>query len=101
NKVATYLDTQERLFFWYRNRTRQGYYVQGWKPHRIFADFIFTLKPDEPDDQDPFHRVFVTETKGLHLAQNLDTTYKRTVFDVCNNYAKARDWSQFVPAMQN
>src|SRR6266576_3818918 len=64
NKVATYLDTQERLFFWYRNRSRRGYFVQGWKRHRIFADFIFTLKPDEADVDDPFHKVFVTETKG-------------------------------------
>ena len=29
NKVATYLDRQARLFFWYRNRTRKDYYVQG------------------------------------------------------------------------
>ena len=30
-----------------------------------------------------------------------DTDYKRTVFDVCNNHAKAKDWNQFVPAMKN
>lgn len=101
NKVATYLDKQERLFFWYRNRPRRGYYVQGWKRHRIFADFVFTLKPDEPGANDPFHKVFVTETKGLHLKESGDTNYKRTVFDVCNNHAKAKDWSQFVPAMKN
>ena len=35
NKVATYLDQQARLFFWYRNRARKDYYVQGWKPRRI------------------------------------------------------------------
>ena len=43
NKVATYLDRQERLFFWYRNRARKDYYVQGWKRGRIYADFIFAL----------------------------------------------------------
>ena len=101
NKVATYLDRQERLFFWYRNRSRLGYYVQGWKRHRIFADFVFTLKPDEPGAGDPFHRVFVTETKGLHLKKSSDTDYKRTVFDLCNSNAKAKDWDQFVPAMRN
>ena len=36
NKVATYLDQQARLFFWYRNRARKDYYVQGWKPRRIY-----------------------------------------------------------------
>ena len=101
NMVATYLDKQERLFFWYRNRARQGYYVQGWKRHKIFADFIFTLKPDEPGLDDAFHRVFVTETKGLHLRESRDTSYKRTVFDLCNSHAKAKDWSEFVPAMRD
>ena len=52
NRVATFLDQQERLFFWYRNRTRQDYYVQGWKRGRIYADFIFTLKLDDPDPGD-------------------------------------------------
>ena len=40
NRVATFLDQQERLFFWYRNRARQDYYVQGWKRGKIYADFI-------------------------------------------------------------
>jgi len=31
NKVATFLDKQERLFFWYRNRARHDYFVQGWR----------------------------------------------------------------------
>ena len=48
NKVATYLDRQERLFFWYRNRSRKDYYVQGWKRGRIYADFVVTLRSDEP-----------------------------------------------------
>lgn len=100
NKVATYLDTQERLFFWYRNRTRKGYFVQGWKRHKIFADFIFTLKPDEPDSNDAYHRVFVSETKGIHLKDFEDTRYKRNVFDICNTHATAKDWSEFVPAMK-
>ena len=100
NKVATYLDQQERLFFWYRNRARKDYYVQGWKRHRIYADFILTLKPDEPNVDDAFHRVFVVETKGLHLEHADDTTYKRSVFDLCNEHAKRTDWASFVPAMR-
>ncbi len=64
NKVATYLDRQERLFFWYRNRSRKDYYVQGWRRGRIYADFILTLKPDEPDSDDPFHRVFRAGNQG-------------------------------------
>ena len=98
-KVATYLDQQERLFFWYRNRPRKDYFVQGWKRGRIYADFIATLRPDEPDRDDAFHQVFVLETKGLHLKQAADTAYKRSVFDICSEHAKKADWAEFVPAM--
>ena len=99
NRVATYLDQQERLFFWYRNRARKDYYVQGWKPGRIYADFIVTLRPDEPGAGDAFHQVFVIETKGIHLQQAPDTAYKRSVFDMCSEHARMVDWAKFVPAM--
>ena len=101
NKVATYLDRQARLFFWYRNRSRKDYYVQGWRPQRIYADFILTLKPDEPDQDDQFHQVFVVETKGVHLKESADTAYKRSVFDICSEHAKKTDWTTFAPAMRN
>ena len=100
NKVATYLDRQARLFFWYRNRARKDYYVQGWKPRRIYADFIWTLEADEPNADDPFHQVFVVETKGIHLKDSPDAAYKRSVFDICSQHAKKTDWADFVPAMR-
>ena len=100
NKVATYLDKQARLFFWYRNRARRDYFVQGWKPGKIYADFIMTLKPDDQEANDEYHQVFVVETKGIHLERSADTDYKRSVFDICNDYAKRADWAEFVPAMQ-
>ena len=101
HKVATYLDQQERLFFWYRNRARKDYFVQGWKRRRIFADFIVTLRADEPEPEDPYHQVFVLETKGAHLQEAADTAYKRTVFDLCSEHAQKTDWAAFVPAMRN
>ncbi len=101
NKVATYLDGQARLFFWYRNRSRRDYYVQGWKPGRIYADFILTLRPDEPGVGDEYHRVFVVETKGMHLGRSEDAEYKRSVFDLCTRHARKADWAEFVPAMRN
>ena len=99
-KVATCLDKQARLFFWYRNRSRQDYFVQAWKPRRIYADFVLTLRPDDPNADDEFHQVFVMETKGLHLKQSGDTKYKRSVFDICTERAQKTDWAKFVPAMQ-
>ena len=100
NKVATYLDQQERLFFWHRNRARKDYYVQGWKRGKIYADFIVTLRSDEPDNGDEFHQVFVVETKGIHLKGNPDTEYKRSVFDICSEHASRREWAEFVPTMR-
>lgn len=100
-KVATYLDQQARLFFWYRNRPRKDYFVQGWKPHRIYADFIVTLQGSEPKEQDTFHEVYVVETKGIHLAKSEDTEYKRSIFDICNQHARRVDWASFVPGMRD
>ena len=93
--VATYLDRQEHLFFWYRNRPRKDYFVQGWKRGRIYADFIFTLKADEPNTHDAFHQVFVMETKGLHLKRTEDTDYKRAVFHLCSMHAQRNQLGGF------
>lgn len=129
-KVATYLDQQARLFFWYRNRSRKDYYVQGWKPRRVYADFVFALKAEAHDpmggqdiadgrgteeshgaearsvaagqnDRGGFGNVFVLETKGLHLKQSEDTEYKRSVFNTCSELAKQRDWAEFAPTMRD
>jgi type III restriction enzyme len=98
-KVATYLDEQEPLLqFWYRNRVRRDYAVQGWKRGRIFADFIFTTKDVESAAE--FDRVFVVETKGLHLKRFTDTDYKRAMFALCNDHAQHAEWSALVPAMR-
>lgn len=101
NTVATYLDQQARLFFWYRNRSRKDYFVQGWKPRRIYADFIVTLRSDEPGAEDDISQVFVVETKGAHLKASEDTKYKRSVFDVCNDHAREADWAELEPIMKN
>ena len=101
NKVATYLDQQARLFFWYRNRARKDYFVQGWKPRRIYADFVVALSDDEAEADDGFHQVFVVETKGVHLKGAEDTEYKRSVFDICSEHARKADWAEFAPAMRS
>ena len=89
--VALYLDEQERLLWWYRNLSRQDYYVQGWKKHRIYPDFIFT----DTDSGKPsnYNQVFVVETKGLHL-KNEDTDYKKSVFKFCNALGQQKDWHE-------
>jgi type III restriction enzyme len=89
--VAWYLDEQEDLLWWYRNISRQDYAVQGWKKHRIYADFVFS-GVDHKNAAD-YDRVFVVETKGIHL-KNEDTKYKQDVFDVCNKLAEEKSLSE-------
>ena len=105
--VATFLEAQEMLYFWYRNRSRHDYFVQGWQPNKIYADFIFTTAR-EAENEPEIDRVFVVETKGQHLAgvkdaegRLTDTGYKRDVFDVCTRLAKEKHWSELVPFMQS
>jgi type III restriction enzyme len=90
-RVAWYLEEQERLFFWYRNIPKQDYSVQAWRKHRIYPDFIFSTTGNGGNG---FDRVFVVETKGLHLKGSEDTEYKRSVFDLCNDLAKETTTNQ-------
>jgi type III restriction enzyme len=84
-RVAWYLDDQNKLLFWYRNVPKADYGVQGWRSHRVFADFIFT---DTDSSGNGFNRVFVVETKGIHLKQSEDTDYKKNLFNLCNERAR-------------
>ena len=49
-EVASFLDGQGPLYFWYRNVPHRGYYVQGWQKSRIYADFIFTTTGGDKKD---------------------------------------------------
>jgi type III restriction enzyme len=95
-EVASFLDEQSKLYFWYRNIPHRGYYVQGWQKSRIYADFVFTTHGDKRAD---LRKVFVLETKGLHL-KNENTAYKRSVFALCNKHAEKKTWNELVPAMR-
>lgn len=89
--VAIYLDEQEKLLWWYRNMSRQDYHIQGWKKHKIYPDFIATTKSKGKDDE--YDKVYVLETKGLHL-KNEDTAYKKNVFELCNELGTKTSWGE-------
>jgi len=97
--VAWYLEGQKRLFFWYRNRSRRDYAIQGWRKHKIYPDFIFTSTSSE--NEDDYEQVYVVETKGLHLMGSPDTDYKMEMFSLCNKEAKARSRSELGLAVKN
>ncbi len=87
-KFALYLDASEAIQWWHRVAVRQQreYYLRGWKPDRIWPDFV-AMSDDTADDP----ALFIVETKGQHL-DNPDTEYKRRVLDALeqrfNEYGK-------------
>lgn len=89
--VAWYLEEQEKLLWWYRNLSRQDYYIQGWRKNRIYPDFIFT--EIDAGDNTAYSKVFVVETKGLHL-KNEDTAYKQNILDICNDIGIEKSWDE-------
>jgi type III restriction enzyme len=97
--VAWYLENQSRLFFWYRNRARYDYSIQGWRKYRIYPDFIFTAK--EKGATGDFEQVYVVETKGLHIKDNEKTDYIRRVFDICTKQAKPSNWDDLGSQMKD
>lgn len=98
SEVASFLDEQSRLYFWYRNKPGAGgYFVQGWRPDRIFADFVFT---STGANTKAVRHVFVVETKGLHLRGSADTRYKESIFRLCTEQASRKDMAEFAPTMQ-
>lgn len=96
--VAWYLEDQDRLFFWYRNIPRRDYAIQGWRKQKIYPDFIFTEADSQKGTE--HERVFIAETKGLHL-KNEDTDYKKAVFDICNAMVAEKKWEELKLAFKN
>ncbi len=90
--VAIYLDEQEQLLWWYRNRVRKDFHIQGWQRNKIYPDFI-TAKKNKSKKED-YDKVYVLETKGVHLKANDDTKYKQNVFALCNELGAKKAWTE-------
>ena len=88
--VAVYLDGQEALAWWHRNLARNHYGLPGWRPGKVYPDFVFAARRAEGGN-----RIVMLETKGDQLGGNLDTEYKRALLDVLS---ESFAWDQTVPA---
>ena len=77
-RFAYYLDEELALQWWHRVAARQRgeYYLQGWKRGRIYPDFVAMA-----NEIGGVTHVMIFDTKGEHLAGNLDTEYKRKVLE--------------------
>ena len=81
---AYYLDEERALQWWHRVAARQRgeYYLQGWKRGRIYPDFVAIT-----NEILGVTRVLIFDTKGEHLAGNLDTEYKRKVLETLEGHS--------------
>ena len=61
-------------------RQSSHYYLRGWKQHRIWPDFVAMSAETGGRPQ-----VLVFETKGEHLRDNPDTSYKQRVMETLEN----------------
>jgi len=83
--VALYLDETEAVGWWWRIAARRDPWgLQGWRPHKVYPDFLIAL-----DEDGRTARLLALETKGSHL-DGSDTPYKASLFKALeSSYAGA------------
>ena len=81
-RFAFYADQHEAIQWWHRIAVRQQYeyYLRGWKPERIWPDFVAMSTNSDKKSQ-----FLMVETKGKHL-DNPDTDYKRNLFETLEQW---------------
>ncbi len=66
-EVALRIDGLENIKWWYRNREKEDFYLQGWKQNKFYPDFILKTKTGN---------YILAEYKGEDRLSNIDTEYK-------------------------
>ena len=67
---AMRLDVLENVLWWYRNREKEDFYLQGWKSGKFYPDFIIKTKSG---------KYILAEYKGEDRLTNEDTSYKQEI----------------------
>ena len=78
---ALYIDKQSAIKWWHRIAVKQDYFLQGWRRHRVYPDFLVCLHQQDDNPQ----RFIIFETKGQQLAGNSDTDYKQNLLTTLEN----------------
>jgi type III restriction enzyme len=77
--VAGYINASEAVKWWHRLGTKgTEYYVQGWTKQKIYPDFLILKQNGQ---------YYFLETKGKHLKDNDDSTYKAKVLEYLSTLA--------------
>lgn len=88
-QIALVLDRDKDVLWWYRNRVGpENFEVQGYRKDKIYPDFVVQ------NDRTREYSVLVLESKGEHLAGNLDTQYKRNVAEYFSKAGNQVTWQQ-------
>ena len=91
------LKKQEKVLWWMRNKVEpSAYKIQAWRKNRIYPDFIIAKQ----NDNGQLELIYILESKGDQLAENLDTKYKQLVFqkmteEVKNEKGTLKKFSQY------
>jgi superfamily II DNA or RNA helicase len=79
-EFAFRIDGLNNVAWWYRNREKEDFYIQGWRQGKVYPDFIIKTKSGA---------YILTEYKGEDRLSNEDTAYKAEVGKVwqklCDN----------------
>jgi type III restriction enzyme len=84
-ETAWYLDSRQCVYWWHRLAVNQREYsLQGWQRYKVYPDLLACIHGID----DGKYRFSVLETKGEHLKGNLDTEYKRKLFELLTVYVE-------------
>lgn len=84
-RVGDILDKQEKILWWFRNKTNKNWYsIQGWQKYKLRPDFVAAKKNENGN----LELVYILESKGEHLLGNKDTEYKGKVFNIMTQQKK-------------
>ena len=71
--AAICLDKSNAIHWWHRIAARQDYFLQGWRRHRVYPDFLAYRRDSR--------RLFIIELKGGQFRGSSDTEYKKNLFE--------------------
>jgi len=93
--VALYLDSQPQVLWWYRNLIgHEQFYIQGYRRHRVYPDFVVQEGAKGEDRKKPVASVLVLESKGAHLKGNEDTKYKLSIAEYFRKVGHKVPWQK-------
>lgn len=91
-RVGDILDKQGKILWWFRNKAgKQWYSIQGWQKNKIRPDFVTAKKREDGK----LELVYIIESKGEHLAGNIDTQYKKKVLDLMTEQHRKKEIKQY------